>query len=129
MARVKQDWEYEKTVDTVSVQGNLTENVKFWEVLQAPSYTVDVIQSGYVMPFTSLPTKFCKSNQRTALANAQFVEQAIDQLLDDGWVREVNEQPWVCSPLSVVEGSMDKKRLVLDLRHVNMYLHKQKFKG
>ena len=129
MAGVKQDWEYERTVDTVSVKGKLVENVKFWEeVLQAPSYIVDVIQSGYVMPFTSLPTKFCKSNQRTALENVQFVEQAIDQLLADGRVREVNEQPWVCSPLSVVESSTGKKRLVLDLRHVNMYLHKQRFK-
>ena len=128
-ALVDQCWEYERTTNPVSVKGKLAMSIKFWEeVLQAPDYIVDVIKSGYVMPFSSLPTKFCKWNQNSALVNVEFVDQAINELLADGRVREVDEQPWVCSPLSVVESSTGKKRLVLNLRHVNKFLQKQRFK-
>ena len=43
-------------------------------------------------------------------------------------VKEVRAQPHECSPLSVVVNAVGKKRLVLDLRHVNKYVCKQKFK-
>ena len=36
--------------------------------------------------------------------------------------------PHICIPLSVVESSSGKKRLVLNLRHLNRFLWKQKFK-
>ena len=41
---------------------------------------------------------------------------------------EVPEPPHVCSPMSVVENSVGKKRLVVNLRHLNRFLWKQKFK-
>ena len=37
------------------------------------------------------------------------------------------QQPVICSPLSVVQSTSGKKRLVLDLRYVNMFLWKDKF--
>ena len=40
----------------------------------------------------------------------------------------VAEQPVVCSPLSVVVNGAGKRRLVVNLRHVNHYLKVQKFK-
>ena len=76
---------------------------------------MNVLKSGYVMPFTSPPSKVCKSNQNSALVNVQFVDQAINELLANGYVREVDNQPWVCSPLLVVESSTGKKRSVLNL--------------
>ena len=36
--------------------------------------------------------------------------------------------PYICSPISVVESSSGKKRLVVNLRHLNKFLWKQKFK-
>ena len=36
-------------------------------------------------------------------------------------------KPFICSPLSVVEGT-NKKRLVINLRHLNQFLWKQTFK-
>ena len=36
--------------------------------------------------------------------------------------------PHICSPLSVVESSSGKKRLVINLRHLNRLLWTQKFK-
>ena len=56
------------------------------------------------------------------------MDEALDDLLRDGRVNEVEQQPHICSPLSVVESSSGKKRLVLNLRHVNKFLSKQKFK-
>ena len=40
----------------------------------------------------------------------------------------VDSQPWVVNPLSVSVRDDGKKRLVLDLRHVNPHLNKYKFK-
>ena len=53
---------------------------------------------------------------------------AIAELLDTGCIRAVLEHSLVCSPLSVVENSAGKKRLVINLRHLNRFLWKQKFK-
>ena len=36
--------------------------------------------------------------------------------------------PYICSPISVVESGSGKKRLVVNLRHLNKFLWKQKFK-
>ena len=56
------------------------------------------------------------------------MKESIADLLATGCVEVVAEPPHVCSPLSVVENSAGKKRLVLNLRHVNKFLWKQKFK-
>ena len=45
-----------------------------------------------------------------------------------GCVVNVSDMPHICSPLSVVESSSGKKRLVLNLRHLNRFLWKQNFK-
>ena len=50
------------------------------------------------------------------------------ELLAAGCAKEVKETPHVCSPQSVVVSSSGKKRLVVNLRHLNRYLWKQKFK-
>ena len=41
---------------------------------------------------------------------------------------KVAEKPHVCSPLSVVSNRIGKKRLVLNLRYLNQFLLKDKFK-
>ena len=79
------------------------------------------------MPFKdSTPTKCFLKNNRSALNNPEFVDSAILQLLKDGKIEEQSSPSFCVNPLSVVEGK--KKRLVLDLRHVNKFLHKPKFR-
>ena len=122
-------WEYERERDVVSVKGRLAKNIAYWrDVVQACPFILDTVQLGYVIPFEREPTEFYRPNRPSALANAEFVNQAIHELREDGRVEEVKVQPHVCSPLSVVENARGKKRLVLDLRHVNKYVCKQKFK-
>ena len=70
---------------------------------------------------SSLP-HFPRKNQNSALQNYKFVKESIADLLAAECVEVVAEPPHVCSPLSVVENSAGKKRLVLNLRHVNKFI-------
>ena len=54
------------------------------------------------------------------------MRDAISELLSNGCIIEQNFPPFCVNPLTVAEGK--KLRLVLDLRHVNSYLVKLKFK-
>ena len=56
-------------------------------------------------------------NQQSAVANADFVKQCLLELVKNRCVRQVDHVPVVRSPLSVVENSSGKKRLVINLRH------------
>ena len=68
------------------------------------------------------------ANQSSALSNAAFVTKAVSELLWWGCIRKVVETPKVCSPLLVVSSSSGKQRLVINLRYINRYLWKDKFK-
>ena len=73
-------------------------------------------------------TPFARKNQASADANGAFVGQSVSELLASGCIQEVASAPHICSPLSVVESSTGKKRLVVNLRHLIKFLWKQKFK-
>ena len=112
-----------------SVKGRLKSCLQFWESeLEAPASVLRTIERGYVLPLKSEPTPFSKQNQASANLHAQFVHQSVAELLAGGCIKEISEQPYICSPLSVVVGSGAKKRLVINLRHLNTFLWKQKFK-
>ena len=97
-------------------------------MLKAPSSVLCTIESGYILPLKSEPTPISQCNQQSAIANADFVQQSLSELIRNRCVRQVLEVPYICSPLSVVESSSGKKRLVINLRHLNRFLWKQKFK-
>ena len=78
-----------------------------------------MIRDGYMLPFYVKPPAYRSGNENTAYANADFVYNAIVDLVKGGFVEEVTEQPYVCSPVSVVENSAAKKRLVVNPRHIN----------
>ena len=65
-------------------------------------------------------------NQSSTLAYEDFISEAIEELKSCGWVIEVKAKLHVCSSLSVVENRADKKRLVVNLCHVNKFLCKLK---
>ena len=113
----------------MSVQCRLKEKIQFWrEVLKAPSTVLNTIESGYVLPLKSEPTPNIQCNQQSAIVNADFVQQSVSELMMNRCVKQVLEVPYICSPLSVVESSSGKKRLVINLRHLNRFLWKQRFK-
>ena len=52
----------------------------------------------------------------------------MEELQELRCIKEVDRQPYVCSPLSVVINDSGKKRLVINLPYLNRYLWKEKFK-
>ena len=100
-----------------------------WRSIRASSFVLSVIESGYKLPFVSIPVKFFFSNHKSAVDNRAFVCEAIEQLLLAGSAVEVKrDQVHVCSPLGVVPKKNGKLRLILDLRFLNKHLAKRKFK-
>ena len=66
-------------------------------------------------------------NNKSALANPDFVTEAIQELVSTNRVLEVPFSPKVVNPLSVASNK-GKNRLILDLRYVNLHLWKEKTK-
>ena len=120
----------EAKVNTDSFQkGSLKVNISFWkDELEAPDPIIKIIEHGYVLPLKSEPTPHVQINHHSAINNSSFVQESLAELTALGCVIEVPHLPHVCSPLSVVENSVGKKRLVINLRHLNRFLWKQKFK-
>ena len=113
---------------SLSVKGNLRTHIDFWKSIGAPDFILSIIGNGYQLPFASSPEPVKLKNNNSARLNADFVDQAICELVLSGRVREVSHQPFVVNPLSVSIQPCGKKRLILDLRHVNKCLVKQRVK-
>lgn len=120
-------WEAEHAC--ISVKGRLKESFEFWaNELRATKPVLDIVQQGYYLPLMHVPDIYCRPNHRSAFMNVSFVDSAVHDLLQNHCVRSVDNKPHVCSPLIVVESSSGKKRLVINLRYLNMFLWKVKFK-
>ena len=112
-----------------TVKGRLKERVLFLkEQLVAPQSVLSVIESGYALPLKSEPPMRSQKNQPSAYLKSEFVQTSIDELLVGGCIKLRELKPHICSPLSVVANSTGKLRLVVNLRYLNKYLWKQKFK-
>jgi len=98
-----------------------------WRSIGGSSFVLSVIESGYKLPFVSIPVKCFFSNHKSAVDNRAFVCDAIEQLfLAGSAVPEVKrDQVHVCSPLGVIPKKNGKLRLILDLRFLNKHLAKR----
>jgi hypothetical protein len=65
------------------------------------------------------------NNNKSALENSEFVNEAISELLDNGCIHAVPFQPFVVNPLSVAIQSSGKKRLILNLSELNVCYKKK----
>ena len=109
------------------VKGRLNDSLNFWKTtLNAPEFVVDIIRRGYRLPFAEYPPPCFLANNRSAFQYPEFVAQAISELLVNGCIAEHSVPPFCVNPLSVAKGK--KLRLVIDLRHVNNFLVRFKFK-
>ena len=110
----------------VSVKGKLNSSFHHWQ--SEPEVILSVIRRGYKIPFISTPPSQHYSNNASAINEAEFVGEAILELLLANRVEELFSPPDIVDPLSVSVQSSGKKRLILDLRHINLHVYKQKFK-
>ena len=113
---------------TIVVAGRLKSHIQFWRSIGASQFILDVIEHGYRIPFHSTPPVSFSSNNKSALAHSDFVNEAISELLVTNRIFESEVLPHNVNPLSVSIQSSGKKRLILDLRFVNKHVWKQKVK-
>ena len=117
------------SLGNLHVKGRLRAHAVFWEEIYAPPFIIECIREGYKIPFYTTPLSASFTNNRSALQHAEFVCQAILELLSSSRIAQVPKSHLkVINPLSVSVQSCGKKRLILDLRYVNKHLFKQKFK-
>ena len=112
----------------ISVKGNLLKSIDYWRSLGAPDFILNIIRDGYKIPFISTPPPRQFRNNASAFKESDFVGEAISELLSDNRVEEIFSAPDILNPLTVSIQRSGKKRLILDLRHINLHVFKQKFK-
>ena len=121
------DWEISDKTEEISVRGRLKENSHFWKnELKQALFVQIVIDNGYVIPFIILSPSFCASNNKFSLRSSKFVSQTISKLLRNNCIEELDQKSYCCNPLSVAESK--KLQIVLDLRHVNIFIKQNKFR-
>ena len=113
---------------SVSPVGRLNACIDKWVSTGANAHIVDVIRSGYKIPFKTTPEAVFLNNNRSSLDNPMFVTNEIDVLLKKGCISETENPPKVSNPLTVAYNKSGKPRLVLDCRHLNQHLFKFKYR-
>ena len=122
-------FEYEQgRSSTIVVAGGLKSHIQFWRSIGASQIILDVIEHGYRIPFHSTPPVSFSSNNKSALAHSDFVNEAISELLVTKRIFGSEVLPHNVNPLSVSVQSSGKKRLILDLRFVNKHVWKHRVK-
>lgn len=100
-----------------------------WEnTLHASDFVTDIIKNGYRIYVLAIPKSCGLRNNKSAFSHADFVTQAVTDLVTSGLVLQVPFKPCVVSPLSVSVNSSGKKRLISDLGVLNRYIWKDHFK-
>ena len=114
-----------------NVKGSLKSKLQWWISNTIDCNVIDIIKHGYKIPFLYLPPGAELKNNRSAIDNMNFVYEAVEELKLTGRVILCKTKPKVVNPLTVSINSRGKKRLVLDLRHVNKFIwhDKRKYEG
>ena len=98
---------------------------EFWQNTIANKTILQIIDEEYMLLFMETPdAKF--SNNKSALTNSAFVQEALKDMLLSGTIKQLETPLKVVNPLSVSINFKGKKRLILDLRYVNDHFYKEK---
>ena len=111
-------FEYEKRGTNISVVGRLKHNLLYWKQIGCSHYILDVLEHGYVIPLQNTVEPVFLHNNKSSREKPAFVQLAIDELLESGAVVECTTPVFVTNPPTVANKA-GKKRLVIDLRHLN----------
>ena len=122
------NYEIKTDVSKFSVKGRLRKSLMHWKQINAPQFVLETIEFGYKLPLLTTPPARIFRNKKSALDARAFVGDAIHSLLDINCIEELVESPGIINPLSVSFHKSGRKRLILDLRHINRLLFKNKFK-
>ena len=85
---------------------NMLEKNWVWvQGLEASQFVLDIVRTGYRLPFITFPPPLEADNHQSALEHATFVEESIRDLVQARCVQESVSTPTVCSPLQVVSNA------------------------
>ena len=76
------------------VLNRLGNRLSYWrDSLLAPRSVLDVLESGYKLPFVKEPAPFAATNSASAFRHAQFVDAEVERLLANGVIASVAVRP------------------------------------
>ena len=121
------NYKYKSEQKYISVKGKLKEKYEFWQnTIKANKTILQIIDEEYMLLFMETPSDAKFSNNKSALTNSAFVQEAIKDMLLSGTIKQLETPLKVVNPLSVSINFKGKKRLILDLRYVNDHFYKEK---
>ncbi|CAG2244133.1 unnamed protein product [Mytilus edulis] len=116
--QLPEEQQTERSPDILKVQ-NVDNFDSFYD------YESDLIENGYKIPLIKEPESVLLRNNKSALEHKDFVEKAVQELIDASLIKDVSNRPHVVNPLTVSINSSGKGRLILDLRHVNNVVYRK----
>ncbi len=109
---------------SLGVKGRLKDSLSFGEMSSGHLSPSWILTRGIFYHLNqSVPVRTRYQRTRTKISRSVHWD-----LLVHGRICEVSAAPHICRPLSVVESSTGKKRLLVNLRHLKRFLWKQNFK-
>lgn len=87
----------------ISPVGRLRSRYSEWEKIGTGKTILDIIKSGYKIPFKTNPSSIELNNNRSAREEPEFVTGEIRNLIEKGCVSRVREKPTVVNPLTVAK--------------------------
>ncbi len=100
----------------------------YWaNTLKASPWVLDLLEMGYVIPFSTIPGVYLEKNNKTVRDNQELVCQMMREMIRSKVVQVVTKRPHCVSPLGLVSKAQQdgtlKHRIVWDgSRHINNHL-------
>ena len=81
-------FEYEQGTSLPIVRGRMKAAYKFWKDIDAYPDVLDIIESGYKLPFIQTPLPYVRKNNQSAIKHSDFVVDAVSELLRNNLIIE-----------------------------------------
>ena len=67
-------FEFESGSGNINVKNRLKTSLSFWKNINTSEFIIDIIKSGYKIPFVNEPENIILKNNKSALDQTEFVE-------------------------------------------------------
>ena len=83
--QIKGEYSSTEKVTTIpespTVRARLKKFIPFWREINASKFVLDIVESGYKIPFIQTPTSYYANKNASARNNFEFVNEAVNVLL------------------------------------------------
>ena len=93
-------------------EGRLKHSIDFWKNTSKYDFVIETINDGYNSLLKKAPNKTEFRSNMPAIQNSDFVNEALQELIESNCVTEVQNKPYIINLLSVSTNSGGKKRLI-----------------